>query len=261
MSMGSPVMVAVAVAAVAAAVLLTGPAPPARPVPKVWMVVGAGVALSLTASVPRVVGLGLLAGVLGGVRWLVAMRRRRLEAERGSLRVLEACATLTAELAAGQPPAAALRQAAQEWPHLEPAAEAASLGADVPTALRALAAAPGTADLALVGAAWQVAHQAGLGLTGALTLVRDDLRAMRETRRVVASELASARATARLVAVLPVGVLVMGSGAGGDPVGFLVHQPLGWACVAGGLALLLAGLGWVEAIAARAEREGQAVGP
>ena len=68
------------------------------------------------------------------------------------------------------------------------------------------------------------------------------------------------RTTARLVALLPAGVLVMGSGAGGDPVGFLLHQPLGWACAAGGLALLLAGLGWIEVIAGRAEREGQVVG-
>ncbi len=255
MTVGWPVILAVA--AVAAAVLLTGPAPRARPVRKGWMVLGAALSLSLAASAPRVVALGLLAAVVGGVWWLVAVRRRRLEVERGSLRVLEACATLTAELAAGQPSAAALRQVAQEWPHLEPAAEAASLGADVPAALRALAVAPGAGDLALIGAAWQVAHQAGHGLTGALTLVRDDLRAMRETRRVVASELASARATARLVALLPVGVLAMGSGAGGDPVGFLLRQPLGWACAAGGLALLLAGLGWIEAIAGRAECEGQ----
>lgn len=257
MTVGWPVVLAVA--AVTAAVLLTGPAPRARPVRKVWLVVGAALALSLAASTPRVVALGLVAGVVGGVWWLVSVRRGRLESERGSLRVLEACATLTAELAAGQPPEAALRQAAREWPHLEPAAEAALLGADVPAALRALATAPGAGDLALVGAAWQVAHQAGHGLTSALTLVRDDLRAMRETRRVVASELASARATARLVALLPAGVLIMGSGAGGDPLGFLLHQPLGWACAAGGLALLLAGLGWIEAIAGHVEREGQAI--
>lgn len=246
--------------AVAAAVLLAGRAPPPGRVSRWWWAAGALVlvaALSTTASVPRMVGGGLLLATGGGVWRLVSLRRQRREAEQGSLRVLEACATLTAELAAGQPPAAALRQAARDWPPLAPAAQAAGLGADVPAALRALAVAPGAGDLALVGAAWQVSQQAGHGLSGALTLVRDDLRGMRETRRVVASELASARATARLVALLPAGVLAMGSGAGGDPVGFLLHEPLGWGCAAAGVAFLLAGLGWIEAIAGQVEREGR----
>lgn len=254
--------VVLAGAAVAAAVVLAGRAPPAGRMSHWWWAAGSlplSLLLWTTVSAPGVVGLGLLTATGGGVWCLVALRRGRRLREQGSLRVLEACATLTAELAAGQPPAAALRQAAQDWPPLLPAAQAAALGADVPTALRALALTPGAGDLALVGAAWQVSHQAGRGLSGALTLVRDDLRAMRETRRVVASELASARATARLVALLPVGVLAMGSGAGGDPVGFLLHQPLGWGCAAAGLASLLAGLAWIEAIAGRVEREGQAV--
>jgi tight adherence protein B len=254
--------VVVAGAAVAAVIVLTGRAPPAGRW-SAWWWVAPGLALSTSASAavswPRLVGLGLLAASGGGVWWLAGLRRRRLEAEQGSLRVLEACATLTAELAAGQAPAAALRQAARDWPPLALAAEAAGLGADVPAALRAVSIAPGAGDMALVGAAWQVSQQAGHGLSAALMLVRDDLRAMRETRRVVASELASARATARLVALLPVGVLVMGSGAGSDPVRFLLEEPLGWACAATGLAFLLAGLGWIEAIAGQVEREGQAV--
>ena len=52
---------------------------------------------------------------------------------------------------------------------------------------------------------------------------------------------------------LPVLTLLMGSGIGGDPVGFLVGWPGGWACLAGGLALGLAGLGWIEAIAGAVE--------
>jgi tight adherence protein B len=169
--------------------------------------------------------------------------------------VLETAGLLASELASGRPPAAALTQAATEWDHLAHAAQAASLGADVPSALRTLAALPGAGDLVLVAAAWQVAHHTGQSLAPALSVVRDDLRAAAEARRIVAAELASARATARLVALLPVAALAMGRGSGGDPIGFLLHEPLGWACAGLGCLLLVAGLVWIEAIAAGVDAE------
>ena len=180
-----------------------------------------------------------------------AGRRSRLAADQAA--VLEVCDLLAAELAAGRPPGTALATAAERWTPLVAAVEAVRLGADVPEALRRLAVEHrGAGDLRWVAGAWQVAQRSGHGLAAALERTADGLRARRRTRRLVDSELASARATARLVACLPVAVLVMGTGAGSDPWSFLVRTPVGWCCLAGGLALIALGLWWIERLADRA---------
>jgi len=200
--------------------------------------------------VPAVIGLGAVC-----VGWLLWLRRReRLAAAETGARVLEACEHLASELASGQPPGAALSRAADDWPGLAPVAEAFRVGSDVPAALRTAAARPGAGDLRLLAAAWHVAHRTGQGLADAIDRVARDLVESRATRRVVDGELASARATARLVALLPVAALAMGSGVGGDPVGFLLATPAGWLCLGAGLAFGLAGLWWIEALARAADR-------
>lgn len=178
-------------------------------------------------------------------------RRRRRAADQAA--VLEVCDLLAAELASGQPPGTALQVAGGRWPPLRSAVDAHHLGADVSQALRELAVArPGAGDLRWVAGAWQVAHHSGHGLAAALERTAAGLRARRRTRRLVDSELASARATARLVACLPLAVLLMGSGAGSDPWGFLLATPVGWACLLAGIALVALGLWWIERLADRA---------
>lgn len=214
---------------------------------QVWLLVPVAIAgwllpRALTGAVVILAAAGL--GLLG----LWRRRRRRVAAAIVTGEVAEACARLAAQLVAGRPPGGALADAADECPVLQPAAEAFTLGADVPAALRRAAEAPGAGQLRLLAAAWQVAHRTGAGLGLALAEVAESLREQRAAQRLVDGELASARATARLVAALPVAALAMGSGAGGDPWSFLATTPIGLACLAGGSALGLLGLWWIEAL-------------
>lgn len=222
-----------------------------------WLVpVGlVGLVSWLLAGSPRLLVLALVAGALaaGGARlWTARERERSAHVTRS--RVVELCDGLRAELASGQTPTLALERAGTEWPMLAPVARTARSGGDVPVALRGLAAEPGAGELRVVAAAWQVAHRTGHGLADALGRVADDLRATEQTRRVVAGELASARATARLLAGLPLAALLMGTGAGGDPWGFLVGTPAGLACLVAGLGCGYAGLAWIDALARDVER-------
>lgn len=181
---------------------------------------------------------------------LVDRSRRNRAAEARSDRVLAACEALAGDLAAGEPPSRALARMAHEWPELARAARAAELGADVPSALRALATAPGAGQLTVVAAAWQVAHESGGRLAPAVSRAARGVAEQRTVRRLLRAELASAHATARLLAALPLVMVLMGRGIGADPVHFLVATPVGLGCLAAGLLLSYLGVLWLDRIAA-----------
>ena len=161
---------------------------------------------------------------------------------------------LAGELAAGQPPGRVLATAATVCPALAGAVAAHRLGGSVPD----VAPLRGRASPVPATCAWSRPPGRSRTAPGPAwprrsTGVAVALRERQPPRRLVGSELASARATARLMAALPVLTLLMGSGIGGDPSGFLLGSPGGWACLAGGLAFGLAGLWWIEAIAGAVE--------
>lgn len=257
---------AVALAGATAALLLPGVAPLPAPsvrspaglptLPALLAVAMAVSALALWSSLSpeKLVLTALLAGSALGVARVVGRGRAARRAAERSDRVLAVCDAMASDLAAGQPPLRCLDRAAAEWPEFAAVAAAGHMGADVPEVLRVMAARPGARQLRTLAATWQVAHDTGSGLAAAIGQAADAIREERRTARLVAGELAAAHATARMLAVLPLGVLLLGSGIGGDPVGFLTGSGPGLGCLALGLALSFAGLLWLERIADRVLR-------
>lgn len=206
-------------------------------------------------------GTHLAAAAIGATSLLVAGRlversREAAKAVRRRQQVVDFSEALVGELKAGQPVLTALERSSPMLPDLAPVLAAARLGADVPTALHRVAATPGADGLSQLAAAWQLCATTGAGLAAAAEQVLGTARADAAALRLVQAEVASARATARLVAVLPVVVLVAADGIGVDPWAFLLGTAAGVLCLGSGLFLLFWGLWWIDRIAESAVRGG-----
>ena len=189
---------------------------------------------------------------------MVAASRDAGEAARRRESVVGFCEALVGELRAGQPVLVALERSAVAWPEVVPVLSAARIDADLPAALRRLAAVPGAEAVSHLAAAWQLCAATGGGLTDAAAQVLESARADAAELRQVEGEVSSARATARLVAALPVVVLTAGQGLGARPWAFLLGHPMGVGCLACGALLVLLGLGWIDRIAGAATSAEQA---
>lgn len=171
---------------------------------------------------------GLLAGPVAGVAAAVYaavtagfwQRHREARARlRARDRALDALAALAADLRAGLPPQVA-RSA-------------------VATLIDAV---PLVRDR--VAAAAHVADRTGAPLADLLDRLEVDLRGLERVRLTAAAHAAGTRATAALLAALPLAGIGVGYGMGADPVHVLLHTRPGAGCVAVAVLLQLAGLGW-----------------
>lgn len=202
----------------------------------------------------------IVALTVGGVAWFAERQlradrvRRRARAERDA--VAEALGLMAAELRAGILPQRVLSGLAPDFPFLAAASRTAELGGDVSSALQRQSSLPGCELLSAVASAWMVADRAGAPLARALDRLESATRDDREIEREVQSGISPARATGRLMAVLPVVGLTMGSGMGGDPISLLTGTVPGALCLAAGSACACAGVAWVNRIATSAERTG-----
>ncbi len=231
---------------------------PVRPVPR-----GRGLLLAVPLALLALLAVGpvpaLLAvtGVVLARRWWAHRLRVRAAAlERAT--AVEACGVLAGELRAGRRPDEALLAAADVatgpfGSALRAAGAAVSLGGEVPATL--LASTGGSAVpevLRALAACWTVCSTTGSGLAAAVERLEEGLRAGQAQRRALAAELAGPRATAALLAGLPLVGLLLAAALGADPLQVLLHTPLGLVCLVVGLGLDLLGLLWTSRLAARA---------
>jgi tight adherence protein B len=218
-------------------------------------------ALSAAAVLPLA---GRLPAALAGIAALVTVRcaRRMQEGRRRAAHraeLVSAVAALADEYTAGATVAGAFAAAAPVAPYyrarLLAAAGAASRGSPPATGLLDdVGADPHGArgELADLGVACEVAREIGAPLGPALAALRRDLDADRATRRAVAAALTGPRASALLLALLPLVGVAMGAALAADPARVLLHTPIGLALLTVGVLLELAGLCWTLAMAERA---------
>ncbi|WP_432928725.1 type II secretion system F family protein [Microbispora sp. CA-135349] len=232
-----------------------------------------GVAAVLAAALAAWVWAGPVSGAtrlasLTGTRrprnlrrfWAALVLRPRPGATAAAWRAasIELCQSLAAELSAGRPPGDALARAVSSISPPDPVAlapvvVAARDGGDVAAALLSAAPARGGEGLVRLAACWRVSVTVGGGLTALVERVCASLREEQAHREEVTAQLSGPRATARMLAGLPVLGLLMGAGLGMNPLAFLLGGPAGLACLVVGLALDAAGVWWTHRLVTRAE--------
>lgn len=204
---------------------------------------------------PRITGWVVAVAVVAGTAVWVARGSR---ADRRQMRersdTARAARTLALLLQAGEIPHLALAGAASDCPVLAPAAVTDRLGGDVGAALEELGRHPGRAGLARVSAAWRVSERTGAPIALVLARVAENLRQERHLASVVAAELAAARASGRIMALLPFVAIAMGTVVGADPISFLLGSWLGEVALLAGVVLAAAGVVWTERISRSGEQ-------
>lgn len=214
----------------------------------------AALASALTAVAfgpPQAVAAALLtATVLHRVRAGRAARRRAA----ASVELAAAVEVLIAELRVGAHPAAACAIAAAEVGGsvhrvLAEAAARVRLGGSGADGLRS-----GdpelNQELVRLAAAWRLAEERGVALAELLDAARRDLLGRIRFRCRTEAGLAGARATAAILAALPLLGLALGQAVGAAPVQLLLGTTGGGLLLVVGTALVCAGLGWAGRITA-----------
>jgi tight adherence protein B len=226
---------------------------PLRRVPPTWAAATACGAAAVAAGWRVGAAIGVATGLASAASaWLIGatIARRRDTARRRAL--LSAVRVLAAELGAGSRPAAALAAAADVAPErleiFTSASDAAAMGGDVAPVLATMP------ELTGLARAWQVGTAAGVPLADVLARVAGDLAAREQQRRSVASALAAPRASAALLAGLPVLGVGLGAGLGAHPLATLLGSSGGRLLCCIGVALDAAGVLWTARLILRAER-------
>jgi tight adherence protein B len=191
----------------------------------------AGTLAGLPAAVLLGAPGGLAAGAYAALGVVVTRRRlRERAAARARTGAVDAVAGLATDLRAGLGLGAALAAATPALSEVDGGERVAPVAGRVTAAI-------------------ELAEATGAPLADVLERLDADLRAADRVRAIALAQLAGARASAWLLAAMPVAGVGLGHAIGADPMRVLLHTPLGAACLLGAVMLQLAGLTWADRLA------------
>jgi tight adherence protein B len=213
-------------------------------------------ALAVACFAPATVAVAAML-LSGTFAWRRRAARQRASRAAESVALQAALDMLVGELRAGAHPVVAFEATAREvsdrvGPALQNVAASARLGGDVAVGLRAVAAQSSVpAHWMRLSVCWELANRHGLAIATLMrTAHRDVVERSRFESRVDAG-MAGARATATVLAGLPVLGMALGQLVGAEPVRFLLSGGLGGGLLLIGVAFACAGLLWSDHITNR----------
>lgn len=221
------------------------------------MLVGCAVAVGTSAVLAPVTATAAAVVVLA----LIAVRRRSSRAR--ARRTAEAAAlqgalgVLVGELRVGAHPVVAFESAAadvggQVADSLRAVAARARLGADVAAGLRSVATQSAVPQhWERLSATWLLAQSHGLAIVALIRAAERDIVERERFASGVTAAMAGARATATILAGLPVLGVGLGHAIGAEPLRFLLSGGVGGWCLLIGVTLACAGLWWSDRITDR----------
>lgn len=245
--------------------LLLQPGTARRLVPRTGSARGRATALTLTALTLGTVAVvvvppPLVASAIAGIAMMmrrrhraVSGRRRRDEAQA----IAAALETVVGELRVGGHPLRAFAVAAADCggevgAALETVVARVGLGGDVVSALRAVAtrsAVPSSWNR--IAICWSLAAEHGLGMAALMRAAQRDIIERSRFSDRMAAGLAGAKATAGILAALPLIGVVLGQLIGADPIHFLFDGGTGGWFLLAGIGLICAGIVWSDLIVDR----------
>jgi tight adherence protein B len=204
----------------------------------------------VTATAAAVVALGLIT-----LRRRDSRARTRRTEEAAALQ--GALGVLVGELRVGAHPVVAFENAAAEVEgqvadSLRAVAARARLGADVAAGLRSIAVQSTVPQYwERLSATWLLAQSHGLAIVALIRAAERDIVERERFASGVTAGMAGARATATILAGLPVLGVGLGHAIGAEPLRFLLSGGVGGWCLLIGVTLACAGLWWSDRITDR----------
>ncbi len=174
--------------------------------------------------------------------------RRRSPAARAGAGLAEACDAIARDLRSGRSLTVAVLAVAEQahQPYLAEIAAAVRAGQPLSVAIDAAAAGHSDADVALVSQVLAVAAEHGGSPAEAVDRAAATLRERSALHAERVAQAASARLSTRVMTVLPVGFTAVVATTDPAVREVLFATPIGWTCLALGLALNLAGRAWAK---------------